>query len=133
MMPSFPMPFASVPCSIWLAHVGTTPDDYGNYPVTYSVEPDIVTTCAYAPGTSMPNTSPDIQDERPHGVEDVMTFFLPKNVDADLRGAIIAAHPASDVTVSAKRFIVRGAPYSYMRENTPGDYSWAVQGVEYLG
>jgi hypothetical protein len=31
------------------------------------------------------------------------------------------------------RFKVVGQPVSYQRENTPGDYSWCVEGVAYLG
>lgn len=133
MWPNFPMPFASVPCSIWLPHPATTADAYGNYPVSYNETADVETTCVYAPGKSMPNTASDIEDDRPHGTRDFMTFFLPKNVDADLTGALIAAYPADDTTVSGKRYIVQGSPYSYMRSNTPGDYSWAVVGAEYLG
>lgn len=126
------MPFRSVPCSIWLAHQGER-DDYGNVPTVYNEQPDVQCRCCYAPGTSKPDTSDDIEDGRPHGDVRTMTFFLPNTVDADLRGARIACHPPNDSTLGGRKFEVVGAPVSYMRENTPGDYSWSVEGVEFLG
>lgn len=131
-MLSFPMPFASVPCSIWLAREGEE-DAWGNTPTEYAATADIQTTCCYTPGRVQPNTQNDIEDGRPHGAVVDMTFFLPKSVDADLRGALIACHPARDATLNGKRFKVVGNPYSYPRENTPGDYSWSVEAVAYLG
>lgn len=133
MLANYRMPFKAVPCSIWLAHKSDTADAYGNYPVSYGEHPDVETTCVYAPGNSMPNTASDVEGDRPHGTRDFMTFFLPKTLDADLKGAIIAAYPEDDDVVRGKRYIVQGAPTSYMRANTPGDYSWAVVGAEYLG
>ena len=127
-----PMPFRSVPCSIWLAQYGG-PDDYGNQTVTYGTAPDIETRCCYAPGRSKPDTSDDIEDGRPQGAKVTMTFYLPKTVDADLRGAVIAAFPPDDQTLSGMRFKVVGEPYSYPRMNTPGDYSWSVEGVRFDG
>ena len=131
-MLSFPMPFAAVPCSIWLAAEGTA-DAWNNKAIEYAAEPDIETTCVYAPGTSKPNTADDIEDGRPRGAVATMTFFLPKTVDADLRGALIACYPADDAALSGRQFKVVGRPISYPRANTPGDYSWVVEGVTHLG
>lgn len=122
------MPFKSVPCSIWLAHLGPK-DAYGNASVEYEAEPDLATRCCYAPGTSRPDTTDDMEDGRPYGDVATMTFFLPKEVDADLRQARIACYPASDASMYGKLFAVVGEPYSYQRENTPGDYSWRIEAV----
>ena len=126
------MPFRSVPCSIWLAHA-TTRDSYGNESPAYEVEPDLATRCVYAPGGASPDTADDIEDGRPLGARVAMTFFLPKTVDADLRDALIACWTPDDAALSGRKFKVVGKPYSYPRANTPGDYSWRVEGVEFLG
>lgn len=126
------MPFRSVPCSIWLPHA-TAEDPWGNVSYAYGTDPDITTTCCYAPGDRRPDTADDIEQGRPHGVTVRLTFFLPKTLDADLRGALIACHPTDDAFVSGRQFSVEGAPTSYSRANTPGDYSWAVEGVTHLG
>lgn len=126
------MPFRPCPCSIWLA-TESEPDEWNNTQTAYSDDPDITTTCVYTPGTSAPSTSDDIEDGRPHGDVVAMTFYLPKTLDADLREALIACHPTDDAYLSGQRFKVVGNPYSYPRANTPGDYSWVVDGVTYLG
>lgn len=131
-MISFPMPFASVPCAIWLP-VESEEDSYGTNPVTYSEHPDIVTHCLYAPGTAKPATADDIEDGRPYGMRVSMTFYLPKTLDADLRDAIIACYPEDDRALHGRKFKVVGQPFSYPRANTPGDYSWCVEGVSYVG
>lgn len=131
-MISFPMPFYAVPCSIWLAHDGE-PDGWNNVPTSYATEPDITTTCCYAPGSQRPDTSDDVDDGRPHGDRVAMTFYLPKAVDADLRDALIACYPPDDSALSGRRFKVVGEPFSYPRRDTPGDYSWCIEGVAYLG
>lgn len=131
-MISFPMPFASVPCSIWLP-IDSSEDVYGNKNVSYAEQPDIETVCCYAPGTTSPDTSDDIEDGRPHGVRVSMTFYLPKSLSADLRDALIACYPPDDSVLSGRQFSIVGEPYSYSRLNTPGDYSWCVRGVAYLG
>ena len=131
-MLNFPMPFSSVPCNIWLAHEGE-PDAYGNRQVEYREDPEIQTTCVYAPGGSEPNTQDFIEDGRPYGATVTMTFFLPKTVDADLRQALISCMPPDDRTLSVRRFRIIGEPYSYQRQNTPGDYSWRVEAGEWLG
>lgn len=131
-MVSFPMPFQAVPCSIWLAIDGGE-DPYGNAITTYAEHPDILTKCCYAPGAGEPDTSNDIEDGRPHGVRIGMTFYLPKTIDANLRDALIACYPPDDLALSGHQFKVVGEPYSYPRANTPGDYSWCVEGVTYLG
>ena len=131
-MISFPMPFASVPCSIWLAKEGER-DRFGNKQIVYSETADIETRCCYAPGTQKSNTADDIEDGRPYGARVTMTFYLPKSVSADLRNAHIECYPPDDAALFGKTYEVIGEPYSYMRDNTPGDYSWAVEGAVYLG
>lgn len=131
-MLGFPMPFQSVPCRIWLP-VWDEDDEYGNSNPTYLFDPDIETTCVYAPGERRPDTSDDIEDGRPRGVRVAMTFYLPKTLDADLRDALISCLPPDDAALSTRRFKVVGDPVSYPRNNTPGDYSWCVEGVAYLG
>lgn len=126
------MPWAPVPCSIWLPTWGMR-DAYGNENPTYATEPSITTTCCYAPGGSSPDTDDDFEDGRPHGTELRLTFFLPKTLDADLRSARIACHPEDDAALSGMQFDVVGDPRSYMRTATPGDYSWVVEGVATLG
>ena len=126
------MPFKSVPCKIWLPTQGDE-DAWGNAADTYSEEANIETTCVYTPGTSSPDTENDIEDGRPHGARVTMTFYLPKTVDADLRDALIACYPTDDAQLSGKKFEVVGEPYSYPRANTPGDYSWCVEAVAWLG
>lgn len=132
MLPNYPMPFRAVPCSIWLAQDGGT-DAYNNQVIEYNTDPDITTVCVYTPGTSKPSTSDDIEESRPYGDTATVTFYLPKSVSADLRNARIACYPTSDTALSGRLFDVVGNPYSYQRENTPGDYSWVVEGIEHLG
>lgn len=131
-MISFPMPFQAVPCAIWLPIDGGD-DGYGNANTTYAEYPDIRTQCCYAPGTGVPETSNDIEDGRPHGVRIGMTFYLPKTLSANLRDALIACYPPDDAALSGRKFKIVGEPYSYPRANTPGDYSWCVSGVTFLG
>lgn len=126
------MPFRPVPCRIWLPHA-TEEDAWGNVAYEYHEQADIETACCYAPGERRPETSDDIEQGRPTGVTVRVAFFLPKSLDADLRGARIAAYPTDDTWMSGRAFDVEGAPSSYMRENTPGDYSWWVEGVTHLG
>ena len=130
-MTSFPMPFTPVPCSIWLAERES--DEWGNDVVTYNQEPDMVTHCLYSPGGRTPDTSDDFESGRPHGATVPMTFYLPKSVDADLREALISCSPPSDAALSGKVFRVVGEPYSYPRENVPGDYSWVIEVVAHHG
>ena len=126
------MPFRAVPCSVWLARQ-SEPDAYNNTRPEYGDEPDLETTCCYAPGRYGPDTSDDIDEERPQGDRLEVTFFLPKSFEADLRGALVAVTAPESPWLSGRRFAVVGAPTSYMRDNTPGDYSWLVRGVEFLG
>lgn len=127
-MLSYPMPWPRVTCNIWLQKLAAE-DEYGNQVPYHSDEPDIVTECCYAPGRAKPDTSDDIEQGRPWGDEVIMTFYLPKTLDADLRGALIQAVPSDDSTVASMRFSVVGNPTSYMRSATPGDMSWSVEGV----
>lgn len=133
-MLSMPMPFRPVPCAIWQPTFAE--DQWGNQVPTYPEEPNVTTTCCYAPGgggQSRASNQDDIEDGRPNGEVVRMTFFLPKAFDADLRGAQISALPPDDPRMASMRFMVEGAPTSYSRENTPGDYSWRVEGVAHLG
>lgn len=127
-MLSMPMPFTPDPCQIWLPTWGE-PDLYGNARPEYGEDPDIETTCCWAPGHSAPDTSDDIEEDRPHGDVARFTFYLPKTLDADLRSALIATPGA----LGGAQLSVEGTPTSYMRGNTPGDYSWCVEAVTYLG
>ena len=131
-MISFPMPFPTVPCAIWLAHRDGQ-DSYGNEQVTYSEHPDVVTECAYAPGYRSPDTAADIEDARPQGVTTTMTVFLPKTLNVDLRGALLSIVAPDDAALGKKRFAVVGEPHSYMRSATPGQFSWAVEVVAHDG
>ena len=129
-MISFPMPFTPVVCKIWLARQGE-PDEWDEDTTEYGTDPDIETTCVYAP-----STNDDIEDGRPHGATlniTYITFYLPKTLDANLRDALIACYPSNDTLICGRKFEVVGLPVSYMRENTPGDYSWEVKGVARLG
>ena len=129
-----PMPFRPVPCAIWQPTYET--DAWGNEVATYPEDPSITTLCCYAPGgggNSRASNQDDIEQGRPYGEVLRMTFFLRKDFDADLRGARIAALAPDDPRVAGRVFSVEGAPMSYMRSNTPGDYSWQVEGVAYLG
>lgn len=132
-IPSFAMPFASVPCRIWLARESAE-DAYGNKVVYYADDPDIVTECVYAPGwTENDGSSKDIEEGRPYGVESEMSFFLKKSVDADLRRAKIAAYPSDDSTMYGREWVVLDYPMSKMRANTPGDYSWLLRAEAFDG
>ena len=131
-MLSFPNPFESVPCKIWLP-VQQEEDEWGNANDAYADDADIETHCCYSPGYARPETRDDIEDGRPHGARVPMMFYLPKTVDADLRGALIACYPPDDAHLSGRRFKVVGEPFSYPRASTPGDYSWCVEAVTYLG
>lgn len=121
------MPVHSVPCQIWLPRWGER-DAYGNSRPTYPEQPDLVTECFTFQGGSRPETSDDIGVERPHGDVERRTFCLKKSFDADLRGAVVACPSVSD-----RRYAVEGVPASYPMDDTPGDYSWWVEGVARLG
>lgn len=127
-----PMPFPSCPCRIWLPHWGE-PDAYNNSYPEYAEEPDITTTCCYAPGYARAETSDEREQGAPFADGVRMMFFLPKTLDADLRSARIACVPPDDESLAALTFDIVGEPYSYPRAATPGDYSWMVEGVAHLG
>lgn len=130
---SFPMPFSNVPCLIWLART-SGPDAYGNERVEYAERSDIETECVYTMGwTQDDGTWPQIKEGSPYGVRSEMAFFLKKDVDADLRRALIAVYPPDDATVYGKRWLVLDYPTSKMRANTPGDYSWLVRAEAFDG
>lgn len=126
------MPFHAVPCSIWLPTYGAE-DGYGNVYPTYAEDADVTTTCCYAPGYSRPTTSDKIEQGAPCADEVDMIFFLPKTVEADLRGALIQCYPSDDPVLASERYAVVGEPHSYPRADTPGDYSWYVEGVRFDG
>lgn len=122
------MPFPRVACEIYVPTLEE--DDFGNEVPDYDVEP-IETECSYAPGTRAAQTEDDFDVDRPMGDRLTVTFFLPKTLDADLRGAIIAVD--SGDSMAGIEFHVVGDPHSYMREATPGDMSWCVEAVANLG
>ena len=130
--PNFPMPFVSCPCSIWYP-IESTADAYGNTNVTYNTDPDWTGTCVYAPGRQNANTKNDIEEGRPYGAEVTLTVYLPKSFDHALRKARLAVYPTDDMSISDRVFAVIGEPFSYMRANTPGDYSWAVEVGDVVG
>lgn len=131
-MLNYHMPWPRVPCRIWLPKLSTR-DEYGNQTPYFDAAPDIETECCYAPGRSKPDTEDDIELGRPWGDQLAMTFYLPKTLQADLRGARIQALPPNDASVASMTFSVVGNPTSYMREATPGDMSWSVEGVRFDG
>ena len=127
------MPFAPVPCAVWCAQDGGT-DSYGNQIIAYNSEPDWTGLCVYSPANSYyPRTREEIEEGRPHGDEVHMCFFLPKTFSLDIRGGIIAAYPDDDDRVRGRLWDVIGDPISFMRTNTPGDYSWFLEAGEHLG
>lgn len=131
--PSFPMPFATVPCSVWLP-VQSAEDAYGNVNHTYASWPDWTGRCVYSPSrTRYEQTANDFEEGRPHGSRVTLTVYLPKSFSLPLRGAQLAVYPPDDRHLYGKRFDVDGEPYSYMRANTPGDYSWQVEAVAHDG
>ena len=121
-MLSFRMPFPRVPCEIYVPTY--TQDDFGNDVPDWDVTP-IETECSFATGRYRSETRDDFSPADPHGDDSIVTFFLPKTMAGRLRGAIIR------VTVDGEEldFHVVGDPLSYMRDATPGDMSWAVEGV----
>ena len=127
-----PMPFTPCPCSIWLPH-WSEPDAYNNSYPEFTTEPDITTTCCYAPGYARVETTDEREQGAPFADGVRMMFFLPKTLHASLRGARIACATADDEQMAAKVFDIVGDPVSYPRASTPGDYSWMVEGVVHLG
>lgn len=121
------MPVHTVPCQIWLPRWGAR-DAWGNVRPTYPAEPDMTVECFTFQGDSRPDTADDISEERPHGDGERRTFCLRKDFDADLRAARMACP-----TVADRTYEVEGVPASYPRDDTPGDFSWWVEGVAILG
>lgn len=131
--PSFPMPFETVPCSIWLARDGGT-DAYNNQVVEYADEPDWTGRCVYTPGrTRYDDTDDDFEQGRPHGDESELTVYLPKSLALDVRNGRIAVYPPDDQVLSGRVFDIVGQPYSFPRAAVPGDFSWAIEAGERLG
>lgn len=127
------MPFDTTLCKVWVAVDGGV-DAYGNQVVTYNVEPDWEGQCVYAPAQShFPDTRDDRDQTRPYGDEAKLTVFLPKTFSLNIRNGRIAVYPPDDPIVSGVVFDVIGAPYSFPRSNTPGDYSWMVIAGDRLG
>lgn len=122
------MPFPRVPCEIVLPTFAK--DSFGNEVATYDGEP-IETECSFAPGLyRTASTDDSYQPADPHGDDTVMTFFFPKELDEELRGAIVRIDVGGG---RVSEFHVVGNPRSYMRDATPGDMSWSVEVVEHRG
>lgn len=124
---SFAMPFHSVEATFIPPTLGEQ-DDYGNQPITYDAANKVVTQACYA----LDETSDEITDGRPHADVLTLRLFLPKTFTADIRGARVTL-ATGDSVIDALTFAVEGVPISYDRDATPGDYSWSVKAVEYLG
>ena len=127
------MPFDTVPCCVWVP-VSSTKDAYGNVNLSYSEWPSWRGACVYSPSrTRYEQTSSDFEEGRPHGANVTLTVYLPKTFSLPMHGARIAVYPKDDPYLYGKVFDVDGEPYSYMRSNTPGDYSWQVEAVSHDG
>ena len=127
------MPFDTVPCSVWLP-VSSEADAYGNTTVAYNEKPDWNGRCVYSPSrTRYEQTSSDYEEGRPYGASVKLTVYLPKSLSLPLHEARIAVYPKDDPHLYGKLFDVDGEPYSFMRSNTPGDYSWQVEAVAHDG
>ena len=131
-MLSFPMPFPRVPCAIWEPIEGD-PDAYGNTETIFMDEPTWQGMASYAPGGKTPETENDVTDGRPHGDEVTVTAYLPKTYQGNPRGGYFVLYPEDDAALYGRRWQVIGDPISYMRDATPGDFSWVIKGVESLG
>ena len=124
------MPFARVPCEIALPTFET--DAFGNEVPAWDWDGSLETECSYAPGIYRTAATDDsFKPADPHGDDVTMTFYLPKELDCDLRGAILRVDVGGGA--GPQDFHVVGAPHSYMRDATPGDMSWVVEGVLHLG
>lgn len=121
------MPFPRVTCSVWLPIYGE-PDVYGNRAITYGETADVEVQCCYAPGSAMALTSDETTADAPSADTERIYLFLPKTFEQDLRDAVFEVDG-----IDNRRFAVVGDPHSYMREATPGDMSWYVEGVLRLG
>lgn len=131
--PSFPMPFETVDCRVWVP-VESAEDAYGNVNAVYAEKPSWTGRCVYSPSrTRYEQTSSDFEEGRPHGSRVTLTVYLPKSFSLPLHGARLAVYPTDDPYLRGKLFDVDGEPYSYMRSNTPGDYSWQVEAVAHDG
>lgn len=124
---SFPMPFPAVTATFYPPTYGVE-DAFGNPAVSYDPQDKVETPACYAPS----DTSDTIEDGRPHAAQVALTLYLPKSFSADIRGAKVEL-ATGDAVIDALTFMVDGVPTSYYRDATPGDYSWAVRVVEYVG
>lgn len=124
---SFPMPFHSVTATFVPPTFGTA-DAYGNRLPVYDPTNKVETPCCYA----LDDTNDAIVDGRPHADELSLRLYLPKTFSTDIRGAHVTL-ATGDPIVDALTFKVEGVPVSYDRAATPGDYSWFVRVVEFLG
>ena len=84
--------------------------------------------CCYA----RDETNDEITDGRPYADELSLRLYLPKTFSTDIRGAHVTL-ATGDPIVDALTFKVEGVPVSYDRAATPGDHSWVVRVVEFLG
>lgn len=124
---SFPMPFPTVTATFWPPTYGTA-DAYGNPTVTYDTTDKVETAACFAPAA----TTDEMEDGKPHGDVVELDLYLPKDFATDIRGALVTL-ATGDAVIDALTFRVDGSPVSYMRDATPGDYSWVVRVVEHVG
>lgn len=124
---SFPMPFPRVTATFTPPTFGSE-DAFGNRLPIYDPADAIETECCYAPA----GTNDAIENGRPYAAEVRLTLYLPKAFSADIRDAKVTL-ATSDPIVDSRTYKVAGSPMSYMREATPGDFSWVVQVVDFDG
>lgn len=124
---SFAMPFHSVVATFVPPTFGE-PDAYGNRVPVYDPANKVETRACYA----LDETTDEITDGRPHADELALRLYLPKTFSTDIRGAHVTL-TTGDPVLDALTFKVEGVPISYDRDATPGDYSWFVRVVEFLG
>ena len=124
---SFPMPFPPITATFIPPSYGIA-DAFGNPVTTYDPLSKVEVLACYAPA----ETADEIEDGKPHGDVVELDLYLPKTFTNDVRGALVTL-TTGDAVLDALTFKVDGAPVSYHRDATPGDYSWVVRVVEHLG
>lgn len=126
------MPFEPCPCAIYFPMYGDE-DEYGNALPEYGPQSCWKGVALYSPGSNRAETADDHEQGRPNGAEAKLTVYLPKTFDRSLREAKVVLSPKDDAYVRGREWAVIGDPMSYMRANTPGDYSWAVEVGDWVG
>lgn len=65
-----------------------------------------------------PSSASDLEVKRPDGTRESVIFHFPKTYKRNLRGC--------KIIYKGETFRVKGEPYPYMEENTPGAWNYAV-------